>query len=279
MSGMKKWNMVVDIARCHDCNNCFLACKDEYVGNDFLPYSVAQPWHGHRWMNILRAEGGQYPKVQVNYLPMPCQHCDEPACITADGAVYKRADGIVLIDPEKAAGRREIVDSCAYGAIYWNEEKNVAQKCTGCAHLMDAGWKEPRCAQVCPTGALKAVLADDEEMAKLAAEEQLERYRAELGTKPRVYIKNLYRWNKAFLAGNIVFGDTDECAAGASVRISRSGQPVAETAADEFGDFMVEKLETGDEYEVSVDAAGYQPASVPVKLRKSLNMGSVVLKK
>ena len=275
----KKWNMVMDIARCHDCNNCFLACKDEFVGNDFPPYSVAQPWAGQRWMNILRAEGGQYPKVQVNFLTLLCQHCDKPSCTTPDGAVYKREDGIVIIDPQKAAGRKEIVESCPYGAIYWNEEKKVAQKCTGCAHLLDAGWKEPRCTQVCPTGALKIVLAEDDEMAKLAAEEGLEHYHPEFGAQPRVYYKNLYRWNKPFLAGNVVFGDTDECAEGANVRISRGGQAVAEARADEFGDFMIEKLEVDTEYEVSAGAAGYQAASVPVKLEKSLNMGSVVLEK
>ena len=51
---MKKWNLVIDLARCHDCNDCFLADKDEFVGNDFPPYSAAQPWHGHRWMNFER---------------------------------------------------------------------------------------------------------------------------------------------------------------------------------------------------------------------------------
>ena len=68
---VKKWNMVIDCARCHDCNDCFLADKDEFVGNDFPPYSVAQPWSGHRWMNIERKERGQYPIVQAGYLPMP----------------------------------------------------------------------------------------------------------------------------------------------------------------------------------------------------------------
>ena len=43
---MKKWNMVIDVALCHDCNNCFLADKDEFVGNDFPGYSAAQPWAG-----------------------------------------------------------------------------------------------------------------------------------------------------------------------------------------------------------------------------------------
>jgi Fe-S-cluster-containing dehydrogenase component len=53
---MKKWNLIIDVAQCHDCNNCFLARKDEYAGNDWVPFSVAQPWHGHRWMDIIRKE-------------------------------------------------------------------------------------------------------------------------------------------------------------------------------------------------------------------------------
>ena len=24
------WGLIIDVARCHDCNNCFLACKDEF---------------------------------------------------------------------------------------------------------------------------------------------------------------------------------------------------------------------------------------------------------
>ena len=134
---MKSWHLIIDVARCHDCNDCFLADKDEFVDNEFPPYSAAQPWHGHRWMNIKRKERGQYPVVQTAYLPMPCMHCDEAPCLTADGAVYKRDDGLVIIDPVKAKGRKEIVTSCPYNAIYWNEDKQLAQKCTGCAHLLD----------------------------------------------------------------------------------------------------------------------------------------------
>ena len=73
---MKKWNMIIDIAKCHDCNNCFLACKDEFVDNDWPSYSLAQPTAGQRWMNIHRQERGQYPKVDVSFLPLPCMHCD-----------------------------------------------------------------------------------------------------------------------------------------------------------------------------------------------------------
>ena len=168
---MKSWHLIVDVARCHDCNDCFLADKDEFVDNEFPPYSAAQPWHGHRWMNIKRKERGQYPLVQTAYLPMPCMHCDAAPCLTADGAVYKRDDGLVIIDPVKAKGRKEIVASCPYSVIYWNEEKELAQKCTGCAHLLDDGWTETRCSQVCPTEAIKLVMAEEAEVEALVASE------------------------------------------------------------------------------------------------------------
>ena len=276
---MKKWRLIIDVARCHDCNNCFLADKDEFVGNEFPPYSAAQPWHGHRWMNIKRKERGQYPIVQTAYLPMPCMHCDEAPCLTSDGAVYKRDDGLVIIDPAKAVGRKEIVTSCPYNAIYWNEEKQLAQKCTGCAHLLDDGWTETRCSQVCPTEAIKLVMAEDDEMAAKVAAEGLERYRDGLGTKPRVYYKNLYRWTTAFVACAVVFADTDECAAGATATVELDGVVVGAGACDNFGEVTVDRLEPGKEHAVRIEAPGYKAATATVKLDKSTNLGTLFLEK
>ncbi len=87
---------------------------------------------------------------------MPCMHCDDALCVKAaqDGAIYKRSDGVVIIDPKKSEGQKRLVSTCPYRVIYWNEEKQIPQKCTFCAHLLDKGWKEPRCVEVCPTGAL-----------------------------------------------------------------------------------------------------------------------------
>jgi len=276
---MKKWHLIIDVARCHDCNDCFLADRDEFVGNDFPPSAVSQPNHGHRWMNIKRKERGQYPIVQVAYLPMPCMHCDEAPCLTADGAVYKRDDGLVIIDPEKAAGRKEIAVSCPYNAIYWNEETQLAQKCTGCAHLLGDGWTETRCSQVCPTDAIKLELAEDDEMAKRVEEEGLERYRDSLGTKPRVYYKNLYRWEKAFVSASLVFKDTDECAEGAKATVELDGALAGEALSNNFGDVIVDGLDPGREYAVRIEAPGYAPHSTSVRLDQSLNLGTVLLKR
>ena len=131
---MKKWNLIIDVEKCEDCNNCFLACKDEHVGNDWPGYAASQPLHGHRWIDIMRKERGQYPLVDVAYRPTPCMHCDNAPCIKAakDGAIYKRDDGIVIIDPEKSKGQKAVLDACPYDAIWWNEEKEIPQKCTFC---------------------------------------------------------------------------------------------------------------------------------------------------
>ena len=278
---MKKWNIVIDLARCHDCNDCFLADKDEFVGNDFPPYSVAQPWSGHRWMNIDRKERGQYPIVQVCYLPKPCNHCDDPPCLrdSPKKTIEKRKDGIVIIDPKKAKGHPEIVDTCPYGSIYWNEEAQVAQKCTGCVHLLEDGWTETRCSQVCPTEAIKFVLAEDEEMTALVAADGLEVLHPELGTKPRVYYKNLYRWTKAFASGSVAYKDTDECAEGAKVMVADAGHSVGEGVVNNYGEFVVDRLEPGKSYTVVVTAPGYKPYSAEVALDKSVNMGLILLEK
>ena len=103
---MKKWNMIIDVAECTNCQLCTLATMDEYVGNDWPGYAAPMPKHGHKWINILQKERGQLPMIDIAYVPTMCNHCDDAPCIKAapDGAIRKREDGIVLIDPDKGQG-------------------------------------------------------------------------------------------------------------------------------------------------------------------------------
>jgi Fe-S-cluster-containing dehydrogenase component len=278
----KKWNMVIDLALCNDCNCCFMADKDEFTGNDWAPYSVAQPWEGARWIEIERKERGQFPQIQVIHRPFLCMHCDSAPCMEAapDGAVYKRPDGLVIIDPGKATGRRELIDACPYGAIYWNEDAKVAQKCTGCAHLIDEGWTQVRCTQSCPTGALKLVMADDADMAQLVETEGLEVVRPELGTAPRVYYKNLQKWTRVFVAGSVYFADSGDCAEGCDVTVHRGGTVVAKARTNNFGDFLIDALDAGAEYTVAIKATGYKPVEQSAVLpAASLTLPAVALEK
>jgi len=278
---MEKWNLIIDIAKCEGCNNCFLSCKDEHVDNDFLPYAVAQPRHGHYWVNVDVKERGQFPKIDVANLPLTCMHCDNAPCIKkGGGAVYKMDSGIVIIDPEKARGKKEIVDSCPYGAIWWNGEKNVAQKCTLCAHLLADGWKEPRCVQACPTGAMRLVKVDDARMKEIAARERLEVLHPEYKTQPRVYYKNLYRYLKCFIAGDVAFikdGITD-CAEGARVTLFKDSQKIGEILTDNYGDFKFDNLEENSgRYTLEIVYKDYAGKTVTVDLDKSKNAGTILL--
>ena len=63
---MKKPHLIVDVALCQGCNNCFLACKDEHVGNDWPGYSRPQSSLGERWIQIPCHERGQYPRFSFH---------------------------------------------------------------------------------------------------------------------------------------------------------------------------------------------------------------------
>jgi Fe-S-cluster-containing dehydrogenase component len=240
----------MDVAKCHDCNNCFIACKDEHADNDWSPYTSAMPWHGHRWMNIERRERGENGRVDAAFLPKPCMQCGDAPCAKANPAfVQTREDGIVLFDLEKGAGQN-IADTCPYDAIYYNDEKKVSQKCTFCAHLLDNGWAEPRCVHSCPTGALSFHTAEPAEFAKKIAEDGLAPYHAELGTKPHVWYKNLHRFTKNFIAGQILADG--ECAEGIVVKLEGGGVNAAQTT-DAFGEYKFDGL---DDKEYTVSAEG-----------------------
>ncbi len=279
---MKKWAMVVDVAKCENCNNCFLSCKDEHVGNEFPGYAAAQPIHGHRWIDIYRTERGQVPMVEPAAMPAMCNQCDNAPCIKAakDSAVYKRPDGIVIIDPDKAQGQRELVESCPYGSIWWNEEKQLPQKWIFDAHLLDKGWKEPRCVQGWPTGALQSIKVEDSQLSNLVEEEQLEVLSPEHGTGPRVFYKNLHLFTKCFVGGSVAaeIGDYEECVEGASVALLKDQRVLSSDKTDHFGNFKFDMLEPDSgKYQVKVERTGFSAQQVEVELVESVYVGTIRL--
>jgi Fe-S-cluster-containing dehydrogenase component len=278
---MKKWNMIIDVAECTNCNLCTLAAMDEYVGNDWPRYSAPMPKHGHKWINILQKERGQLPMIDIAYVPTMCNHCDNAPCMKAapKGAIKKRRDGIVIIDPVKAKGQKQIVDACPYGHIWWNEELQLPQAWTFDAHLIDQGWQQTRGQQSCPTGAMRAVKVEDAEMAKMASEQSLEVMKPELGAKPRVYYRNLYRYAKCFIGGSVAEEKNGvvDCLAGASVQLIKDGVCIAVTTTDNYGDFKFDKLgENSGRYSVQIFASG-RSKTVQVDLGVSISLGEIRL--
>jgi len=279
---MAKFGIVVDVEKCTGCYACFLACKDEYIGNDYLPISAAQPASHHKWLHINEIEYGAGTKVKVDYVPVMCQQCADAPCmkLTGHGEVYRRDDGIVIIDPVKAKGHREIVDACPYRVIFWNDEKDLPQKCTFCAHMLDAGEKDVRCAESCPTGALVFGDLDDpgSKVSQLlkARTEKAESFKPEFGTRPVVKYISLPR---PFIAGEVLLSDKPGvCLKGAKVTLqSKAGKKISATETDFLGDFEFKGLARDAEYVVRAEFEGYVAKEIAVRTNASLNVGELML--
>jgi len=275
---MARYGMVLDLERCIGCYNCQIACKDEHVGNAFAPLTKPQPAFGHFWMRIEEEERALSPAhIRVHYIPVCCQQCADAPCIKAakTGAVYRREDGIVIIDPVKAVGDKELAASCPYGAIFWNEEENVAQKCTFCAHLLDDGWAEPRCVQTCPAGCMSFGDLDDpkSKVSRLASEKDARHWHPEFQADPAVYYAGL---PKPHLSGRVLFGDANEWAADVAVTLVTPAG-TRETRTDAFGDFSFD-VPAGASATLRFAAAGYRARSEQVSLKPDVTwLGEVVL--
>ncbi|MEJ2156104.1 MAG: carboxypeptidase regulatory-like domain-containing protein [Desulfobacteraceae bacterium] len=275
---MPRYSILIDISKCSGCHNCFLACRDEYFENDYPKYSAAQPLDGQFWMQVKEIERGSYPRPKLSYIPKPCMHCESAPCVEAakDGAVYRRDDGIVLIDPEKAKGQDAIVSACPYRVIYWNADSQLPQKCTLCAHRLDEGAKMPRCVESCPTGALVFGDLDDpkSDIAKLAASADIEVLHPEYNTDPLVKYSGLPR---RLVAGEVVLQDNPgECAQGVTVTLTGGGVDL-QTKTDLFGDFEFEGLANNEKYKVHISADGYTGTEVELTTLKDVDLGEIVL--
>jgi tetrathionate reductase subunit B len=263
--------LFIDLSKCIGCDNCVVACKDEFVENDWPPYSKSQAVR-HFWMKLNLVERGQLPKMKVQHVPVLCMNCEDAPCEKAatGGAVYRRPDGIVIIDPEKSKGQKQIVASCPYGAIYWNDQLDIPQMCTRCAHLLDRGWKEPRCVQACPIEALKFGNYDD--LKATIEQSGAAPMNPEFGTKPMVFYKDL---PKTFIAGALVDASTGDSIDGGDVTLS-GPEGTMQTKSDGFGDFWFDDLDANKSYQVSINAAG-KTKTISVTLDTDKDLGDIML--
>lgn len=266
--------LLINAGKCIDCRNCQTACKDEHCDNDWNPIAALQGPKQY-WIKVQNTEAGDGERVRMQRVQIVCQQCADAPCLKAakDGAAYRREDGIVIFDPQKAVGQKAIMQACPYHAVYWNEELNVPQKCTMCAHLLDIG-KQPRCVTACPTDALKFV--DTKELAdETLLAQPLERLHSEFGTSPQVVYQDL---PKPFIAGEVCTSDCSESVA--NVRVTATHQILGTQVTDvtdAFGEFMLEGLTPGY-YQVVFEKDGFTRKVLSnMDAKKSINTGAVKL--
>ena len=263
----------VDVSKCNGCYNCQLACKDEHAGNDWRPYAAPQPEIGQFWLKLQENVCGSIPKVKIHYMPHLCNHCERPACAAAcdNGAFSRRDDGLLILDPEKCKGCGVCKAACPYDAIFKNDELGICQKCTGCAHLLDHGYKQPRCVEACPTDALQFVEEDEAQDFIVGATVRA----PETGLRPKVFYRNI---PGKFIAGTVYDPVDKEVVIGARIRATNGGKTV-EVRSDEYGDFWFKDLAMG-RYDVVIEAKGYEfEVFEAVDATKDVNLGDIPLKR
>ena len=186
-----------------------IACKQE----NHTPPGVA-------YAKVIKQEIGQYPHVRRTFLPILCNHCENPPCVDVCpvGATWKREeDGIVVVDYDLCIGCRYCMTACPYGARYFDFGDNYhepldafeeqpspeygkawtrqggspignVRKCHFCLHRVARG-EEPACVLTCMARA--RIFGDlnnpESEISRLVAERRHFRLKEELGTEPNVY--------------------------------------------------------------------------------------------
>ncbi|MEL1136049.1 4Fe-4S dicluster domain-containing protein [Desulfitobacterium sp. THU1] len=218
-----KLGMVIDLDKCIGCRTCAVACKAHnaqppgtWWNRVFTPGS---PYH--------QSAVGEEGNLQMNFLPVSCQMCDNAPCekVCPVGATYTDERGVVLVDYERCIGCRYCIAACPYNVrqFNWEDPKEVkeragykegyeygypaeardkdgrlvytpnrpvgvVEKCTFCFQYTSQG-KDPACVQACPSRArIFGDLEDpDSEVSRLIRDRQAFRLKEDLGTQPKVY--------------------------------------------------------------------------------------------
>lgn len=231
MAETKNWAMVIDQERCIGCWTCAVGCKE--INNQPMGFwwnriltttpnalsgeasqALAAPASEH-----IDVPAGSFPDVEIAYLPVACQHCEDAPCVKVCPveATFRRDDGTVLIDFDRCIGCRYCVAACPYGVrtFNWGDGEHVpdftvgygrdyrtdgrlvftpdrpagvVEKCTFCVERIDEG-QLPFCVEVCPTGArIFGDLNDPaSEVAALVHTGGAAQLQQELGTNPHVF--------------------------------------------------------------------------------------------
>ncbi|MFQ6371614.1 sulfate reduction electron transfer complex DsrMKJOP subunit DsrO [Shewanella sp. YIC-542] len=177
----KRYGMLIDLRCCVGCQACTVACTIEN-----------QPPLGQFRTTVNQYEVTEGGNSAFMMLPRLCNHCENPPCIPVcpTGATFQREDGIVVVNNKWCVGCGYCVQACPYDARFINHDTNTADKCTFCAHRLDAGLL-PACVETCVGEA--RIIGDlndpDSKIRRMLSQhkDEIKVLRPSMGTGPRVF--------------------------------------------------------------------------------------------
>lgn len=208
---LRRWAMVIDLKRCDGCQSIGLPpqCTQACIQGHYAPEPM-------EWIQVFEQE---LPGGGTQFIPTPCQHCQNAPCVNVCpvAATFATPEGTILIDQERCIGCRICLAACPYDRRFFNwgdppippeslladyhveeeipAKRGTTMKCDFCQEMARAG-KLPHCAQACPTNAIyygdleEDIATNGVELVKLSrflTENQAYHLKAELGTQPRVW--------------------------------------------------------------------------------------------
>lgn len=209
---MVQYGMYIDLEKCIGCQTCAMSCKvnNKTPGNVFFNQTNDY-------------EKGEYPSVQRQFLPVQCNQCDNPKCVSvcpAD-ATYKTESGVVTIDEDACTGCKACVVGCPYGSrtyldpetefddddpfqqqIKEEHEMGTVTKCDFCVEKVEDAKEQgmtpgedpeatPHCVNSCIGDARRFGDLDDpdSEISQLVQKDDVEPLHPERGTDPNIFYK------------------------------------------------------------------------------------------
>jgi anaerobic dimethyl sulfoxide reductase subunit B (iron-sulfur subunit) len=149
---MSQLAFFVNSDACSGCKTCQVACQDRH---DLRA--------GTLWRRVYEVTAGGWQKkgeawtttVAAYYLSAACHHCFDPACTRncSTEAIYKREDGVVLIDQSRCTKCNKCAADCPYSAVRASGSGAAVSKCDFCAEDLARGLP-PTCVAACPNRAL-----------------------------------------------------------------------------------------------------------------------------
>ncbi len=139
--------LLLDPGRCIGCKSCAAACFFGHVETAGLFYEEVE---------------------ESSAMPMVCRQCEEAPCVLAcpNEAMYEDQSGIVRRSVVRCTGCRCCYLACPFGVID-DITRHQVGKCDLCADRTagadrTAQGLAPRCVSVCPSGALRFEVLDEE---------------------------------------------------------------------------------------------------------------------